>query len=229
MRLDYGKPPPLLPFTMEDKLKICEIFKSIQGEGLFSGSPTIFVRTTGCNLRCSWCDTKYAYSGGKMMSIKESLKRLKNMKIKRVCITGGEPLLQPLIYKLMRALVNNKYEISIETNGSIDISKIPKKVSIVLDIKCPSSKESKNMDFKNLEILKKKDQCKFVIKDEKDYNYAKRIIKKNKLAKKTNVVFSPLWGTKIRKFANLILKDNLDARLSVQLHKIIWGTTKRGV
>jgi 7-carboxy-7-deazaguanine synthase len=214
---------------MEEKLKICEIFKSIQGEGIFSGLPTIFIRMTGCNLRCSWCDTKYAYHSGKEITIKKILKKLENMKNKRVCITGGEPLLQPLIYELMKILINKRYEISIETNGSIDISKIPKKVSIALDIKCPSSGEWQKMNFKNLDILEKKDQCKFIIKNKEDYDYAKKIVNRYKLIEKTNVIFSPVYRTEVKRLINLILKDCLDVRLSIQLHKIIWGVKKRGV
>ncbi|MBU2639130.1 MAG: radical SAM protein [Nanoarchaeota archaeon] len=210
-------------------LNISEMFFSLQGEGIFSGLPTVFIRTMGCNLQCNWCDTKYAYSGGEKINIKEILAKLKNMKTKRVCITGGEPLLQPPIYKLMKILIDKGYNLSIETNGSFDISKIPKKVSTAMDIKCPSSKESKKMNFKNLEILKKKDQCKFVIKDEKDYNYAKKIINTNKLISKTNVIFIPLEGIKAKKLVNLILKDNLDVRFSLQLHKTIWGSKRRGV
>ena len=153
-------------------MKINEIFKSIQGEGILSGLPTIFIRASGCNLRCSWCDTKYAYHNGKELGLNDIFLILKKLGCKRVCITGGEPLLQKGSIGLINLLLKNKYLVSIETNGSKDISRIPSKVLISLDIKCPSSKQKSSMLFSNLRLLKQKDQCKFIIKGKKDYEYA---------------------------------------------------------
>ncbi len=209
-------------------MKINEIFLSIQGEGILSGLPTIFVRTTGCNLRCVWCDTKFSRSKGQEKSVGEVLKQIKRLKFKRVCLTGGEPLIQEELPLLIEQLLKRKYQLSIETNGSKDISMLPKEVVISLDIKCPSSNESQNILFTNLNFLSKKDQCKFVIRNKKDYEYAKRIIREYNLNKKTNVILTPVGGIKAEKIVERILRDKLDVRIGLQLHKIIWGR-KRGV
>ncbi len=215
---------------MENKtLKINEIFTSIQGEGIQSGLPTIFIRLTGCNLRCNWCDTKYAYNKGRDKNLINILKEIKKFKIKNICITGGEPLLQKNLLLFIRLLIEEKYKILIETNGSLDVSLIPKEVLISLDIKCPSSNESKKNLLSNLKFLKKKDQCKFVINDYKDYLYAKRIIKKYNLIKKINIFFTPVGGKNARNLVEWILKDKLNIRIGLQIHKIIWGDKKRGV
>jgi 7-carboxy-7-deazaguanine synthase len=214
------------------KIKINEIFKSIQGEGIESGLPTIFIRTTGCNLRCAWCDTKYAYNRGEEMTITEIIDRCGKLAVKRICLTGGEPLINgKKVIELVKRLIKQGFSVSIETNGSVDVSVLPKKAMVSLDIKCPSSKMCENMLYENLDFLKKKDQVKFIISDLKDYNFAKKIVKKHKLENKTNVIFQPVFK-KDRRFVkdlvDLILKDELKIRVSLQLHKIIWGN-KRGV
>jgi len=209
-------------------MKINEIFYSIQGEGKWSGIPNIFIRTTGCNLRCSFCDTKYAYEKGEELSINEIFRRIKKYDCKFVCITGGEPLIQKDTTRLIEELVKNDYYIAIETNGSIDLSSLISidKLMISCDIKCPSSDMHKKMCFGNIKMLKEKDQLKFVIKDKKDYNYAKRIVQKYQPI--CTIFFQPVWGTNIKNLAEWILKDNLDVKLGLQIHKIIWGD-KKGV
>jgi len=209
-------------------MKINEIFYSIQGEGLLTGTPTIFVRTTGCNLRCSYCDTKYAYDEGTDRTVEEILDRIKTFPCKNICITGGEPLLQKDASRLIKALLEKKYMICLETNGSKEIKKYTKKQSLVisLDIKCPSSKMSTQMILKNISSLSKKDQIKFVIKNKTDYEYAKKILQQYK--PRCTVFFQPVWSTNPQKLASWIIDDGLSVRLGVQLHKIIWGA-KRGV
>ena len=208
-------------------MKINEIFYSIQGEGRWSGLPNIFIRTSGCNLRCTYCDTKYAYEKGKEMNISEILEKIEKYPCKKICITGGEPLLQKDINSLIKNLISLNYDISIETNGSIAIKKIAylKKILISLDIKCPSSEMHEKMNFENIKNLSKKDQIKFIISDKKDYDYAKNTIKKyNPICP---IYFQPAWKSNIKKLTKWILKDGINVRLGLQLHKIIWGEKTR--
>lgn len=209
-------------------MKVNEIFYSLQGEGLLVGTPSIFLRTTGCNLRCTYCDTTYAYYKGTEMSISEILKQLKIFSSTHVCITGGEPLLQKDLPTLLDRLQENHYRICLETNGSIDIKKYLEKqlLMISLDIKCPSSGSHKKMVMQNISSLTRKDQIKFIIKNKVDYNYAKKILQR--YTPPCAVFFQPVWGANPKKLASWILDDALPVRLSLQLHKIIWGT-KRGV
>ena len=203
-------------------MRINEIFYSLQGEGKWTGLPNIFIRTTGCNLRCSFCDTKYAYNDGKEMSLEQILKQIRKYPCRYVCITGGEPLLQDEILKLIELLLKKNYKIGLETNGSINIEDLSKKsILISLDIKCPSSHMHENNDFLNITLLRKVDQLKFIIKDKKDYNYAKEIIKKYE--PRCMVFFQPVWGTNSNKLANWIISDGLDVKLGLQIHKILWG------
>jgi len=209
-------------------MKINEVFYSIQGEGKWTGRPNIFIRTTGCNLRCKYCDTKYAYDDGKEMSITEIIKQISQYPCKYICITGGEPLSQNDILDLINALSKNKYHICIETNGSIDIRNISKCKSLLisLDVKCPSSEMHKKNYLQNISLLKKDDQLKFIIKDRKDYEYAKKILREYEPV--CTVFFQPVWGIDPRNLAEWIIQDSLDVKLGLQLHKIIWGN-RRGV
>jgi len=207
-------------------MKINEIFYSIQGEGKWTGLPNIFIRTTGCNLRCSYCDTKYAYFDGTEISIGEILKHVKSFACNYICITGGEPLLQKETYDLIDDLLKNNFKICLETNGSMNIEKISDKKSILisLDIKCPSSKMHKKNYLENISFLKKKDQIKFIIGNQDDYSYAKIVIKKyNPIS---DIYLQPVWGTDPKILAKWILNDNLNVNLGLQLHKILWGDTK---
>jgi 7-carboxy-7-deazaguanine synthase len=209
-------------------MKINEIFYSIQGEAKWTGLPNIFIRTTGCNLRCSYCDTKYAYENGKEMSIQEITKHIAGYPCKHVCITGGEPLLQEEAIDLVKNLLKKDYKICIETNGSIRLEKIPenKDIMVSLDIKSPSSKMEDKMLLENIKLLKQKDQLKIIIKDEEDYNYAKKIIQKYRPS--CDIYFQPVWGSNPKKLAKWITADGLNVKLGLQIHKIIWGN-KRGV
>ncbi len=211
-------------------MKINEIFKSIQGESSFAGIPTVFVRLTGCNLRCQWCDTKYAYDEGVDLTVDEVIGRVNAFGLQFAQITGGEPLLQEEVYELMDRLLNMDYNVSFETNGSINLSSVDKRVVKIIDIKCPSSSESDRMDFGNINYLTKSDEIKFVIKDRDDYNWAKEIIDRYNLIKRCNILISPVYGEiEPRQLADWILEDNLNVRLQIQLHKLIWRPEMRGV
>lgn len=213
---------------MENKLKVTELFLSIQGEGIHSGLPTYFIRLSGCNLRCSYCDTKYSYSGGKEIKIKDILNNIVKQKFKLVCLTGGEPLLQAGTKILINKLVSLGYNVDIETNGSILINDFnnSSKIFYSLDVKCPSSGMSKKIKLDNLKYLAKKDQVKFIIGNRNDYIFSKKIVKKYKLIKKTNIIFTPVDGIKAKKIVEWILKDGLEARIGLQIHKIIWKSER---
>jgi 7-carboxy-7-deazaguanine synthase len=204
-------------------MKIYEIFYSIQGEGKWTGLPNIFIRTTGCNLRCSYCDTAYAYYSKKEMNLEEIISKINKYNCNYIYITGGEPLLQKNINELINILIKKGYKIGIETNGSIDIKKISenKSVMISLDIKCPSSNMHKKMLFHNITYLGQGDQLKFIIVDKEDYNYAKTII--NKYCPICSIFFQTVDNINLKKLANWILKDGLNIRMGLQIHKIIWG------
>mgnify|MGYP003444895646 CR=1 FL=1 len=211
-------------------MKINEIFKSIQGESSFAGIPTVFVRLTGCNLRCQWCDTKYAYDEGVDLIVDEVIGRVNAFRLQFIQITGGEPLLQEDVYELMDRLLNMDYNVSLETNGSINLSSVDKRVVKIIDIKCPSSGESDRMDFGNINYLTKSDEIKFVINDRDDYNWAKEIIDRYNLIKRCNILISPVYGEiEPRQLAEWILGDNLNVRLQIQLHKLLWHPEMRGV
>ncbi len=212
-------------------LKVNEIFKSIQGEGSFAGKQCSFVRLTGCNLRCSYCDTKYAYKKGGNLSIEEIIRKAKTLQSNLVEITGGEPLLQKETFELIDTLIKQKYIVLIETNGAISIKNINQHAIIILDLKCPGSKMSANTLWENIEYLRKKDEVKFVIGDRKDYDWAKDIAEKHNLAQRVNHVhFSPVYGKLVPKeLAKWICHDNLDVRMQIQLHKYIWNPNTRGV
>ncbi len=207
-------------------MKINEIFYSIQGEGKWMGLPNIFIRTTGCNLRCSFCDTTYAYETGEEMSIEEIINRIRKHPCNYVCITGGEPLLQEAIVQLIDVLLEKKYVICLETNGSIDIERLAGKKSLLisLDIKCPSSTMHEKMNFNNVSLLTCNDQLKFIIQNREDYEYAKKIIKKYK--PQSAIFFQPVWGINLKELSSWVLNDGLDVRIGLQLHKIIWGDRK---
>ena len=204
-------------------MKINEIFYSLQGEGKWTGLPNIFIRTTGCNLRCSFCDTKYAYNDGKEMSIKKIVNYISRYVCKYVCITGGEPLLQNDTLDLINILLERNYMICLETNGSINIKKIAGKKSLMisLDIKCPSSNMHEEMCLENISLLGKDDQLKFVVKDRGDYNHAKKIVRKYEPI--CSVFFQPVWEVNPKDLANWILSDYLNVKLGLQIHKMIWG------
>ncbi len=213
-------------------LKVNEIFYSIQGESSYTGLPCIFVRLTGCNLRCSYCDTSYAFEEGKDLEIEEIIDRVTSYRCKLVEITGGEPLIQKETPHLIYQLVEKGFEVLLETNGSLDISLADERCIKIVDIKCPSSGQDKKNDLENLRRLSVKDEIKFVIGSREDYLYAKNIMS---LMKKVNLkimppLLSPLYNQMDPKvLAEWILADHIDVKLQIQLHKIIWGPETRGV
>ena len=213
-------------------LKVNEIFYSIQGESSYAGRPCVFVRLTGCNLRCSYCDTQYAYDEGDLMEIGDVLQRVASYKCPLVEVTGGEPLVQKETPYLIHSLLEAGHEVLLETNGSQDIRQVDERCVKIMDIKCPTSGEEGKSDLKNLALLADTDEIKFVIGDREDYEYAKKILGSMDLKPSpiNRVHFSPVFGKMDPGLlAKWLLADHLDVRLHLQIHKIIWDPEKRGV
>ncbi|MGE3262773.1 MAG: radical SAM protein [Bacteriovoracia bacterium] len=210
-------------------LKLNEIFFSIQGESTQAGRPCIFVRLTGCKLRCTYCDTQYAYHEGQEVSIDEIIQRIKAYPCKLVELTGGEPMEQKEAPALLQRLIDEGYEVMLETDGVEDLSKVPAGVRIIMDVKTPGSKMANPKSEKNLASLKPTDEVKFVICDEKDYLFAKDFVKKHDLENRFTVLFSPVMPQSNPAWMpESILRDGLKVRYQLQLHKVVWGD-KRGV
>ena len=208
-------------------MRVTEIFHSIQGESSHMGRPCVFVRLTGCNLRCRWCDSEYTFTGGERMAIDEVMDRVRSYGCKLVEITGGEPLAQGEVFQLITKLCDDNCEVLIETSGSIDIAPVDPRAKIILDVKCPGSGEAAKNRWENLDALRPHDEVKFVIADRADYDFAKRIVGERKLE---SVLFSPVWGElDMKTLAEWMLADRVTARLQTQLHKHIWGAEARGV
>jgi len=206
------------------QVRITEIFHSIQGESTYAGIPTVFIRLTGCPLRCQYCDTDYAFSGGKLQTIETILKTVESYKCNHICVTGGEPLAQPGCFSLMKSLCDKKYVVSLETSGARDIADVDSRVTVVMDLKTPDSLEHEKNLLSNLNLLKKNDQIKFVICSRRDYEWACQMIKDYHLNEKSELLFSPSWGQmNPRELAEWILKDKLSARFQLQLHKLLWN------
>jgi 7-carboxy-7-deazaguanine synthase len=215
---------------LEKTFKVNEIFKSIQGESTLAGSPCSFIRFTGCNLRCTYCDTTYAYDEGTEMTGREIVERVSVMGPKLVSMTGGEPLLQQHTPDLVTALLDMGHQLLIETNGTIPIHGIDKRAVIVLDVKTPASCMEGQFNWDNLKALKKTDEVKFVLVDRHDYEWAKAWINRYRLAEVCTTLFSPAYGIlKPNVLALWILQDNLPVRLNLQFHKYIWGPNIRSV
>lgn len=205
-------------------LRITEIFYSLQGEADTAGAPTVFVRLTGCPLRCRYCDTEYAFSGGERKTIDQVMQEVGRYNTRLVTVTGGEPLAQRDVYPLLAKLCDSGYQVSLETGGSIDIQRVDPRVSIVLDIKTPDSGESDRNLLENLKHLSSKDQIKFVICGRKDYEWSRDFMKEHRLERACLVWFSPSYGqVNPRDLADWILQDQLPVRLQLQLHKSLWG------
>jgi 7-carboxy-7-deazaguanine synthase len=213
-------------------LKVNEIFYSIQGESSCAGRPCAFVRLTGCNLRCAYCDTQYAYEDGIWLEIPEILRKVSLFDCRLVEITGGEPLLQEQTPALIRTLLNQDFTVLLETNGSLDIGAVDERCIRILDVKCPSSGESEKNRLENLDVLTPDDELKFVIGSRQDYEYAKFILA-TFLPERTHLkppLFSSVFSRiDTQTLAQWILRDHLDVRLQIQLHKLIWGPEQRGV
>ena len=235
-------------------MTITEIFRSIQGEGTRAGLPCIFVRLTGCNLRCTWCDTAYAFHGGSKMSVEEVLARVDELsivsaqkqpdvsansrKLSLVELTGGEPLLQPEVVPLSQKLLDSGYRVMVETSGERPVAALPREVIKIVDVKCPDSGEPGTFRMENLEALDAKDEIKFVISSRRDYEFARDFTAQHDLARLVHqVIFSPVhadpggaWpGMNAQDLAGWILADGLPVRLGLQIHKFIWHPATRGV
>jgi len=204
-------------------MRTCEIFRSLQGEGVLMGAPTTFVRTVGCNLDCCWCDTPYAKQGGKERSVDEILREVDAHGIPMVCVTGGEPLLQKEIYGLLEALIARRYHVTLETNGSLPLDELPctESLMISMDLKCPSSGMCDRMVMDNLEILSPYDQLKFVVDGREDMDYVLEVI--NTYEINCPVIVTPVGGRELRPLAEWALANRVRVRVLPQLHKIIWG------
>jgi len=210
-------------------LEVNEIFHSIQGESSWSGRPCVFIRLTGCNLRCAYCDTSYAYEQGRFMEIPEIMERVRRLRCDLVEVTGGEPLIQADTPLLIGGLLDAGHTVLLETNGSIDIGVVDPRCIRIMDIKCPSSGMAGQNDLRNLKQLRVHDELKFVIASREDYEFAKELLS-TLPASRCKINFSPVFGSLApRSLAEWILEDHLPVRLNLQLHKIIWGPEARSV
>jgi len=212
------------PSAAGESLRITEIFYSLQGETSRVGLPTVFVRLTGCPLRCGYCDTAYAFTGGKSMTLQAVVEEVQRYATRYVTVTGGEPLAQKNCLPLLRILCDLGYYVSLETSGALDVSGVDKRVMKIVDIKTPASGEAEKNLWSNLDLLSAHDEIKFVLCDEADYIWAKKILLEKNLAAKCTVLLSPAQGQlQPAELAGWILRDSLPVRLQVQLHKLLWG------
>ena len=210
--------------SREGLLKITEIFYSLQGEARDAGRPTVFVRLTGCPLRCVYCDSEYAFYGGEWKKIDDILEQVASYRTPYVCVTGGEPLAQKRCQDLLNRLVEAGYRVSLETSGAMDVSQVDERVSRVLDIKTPDSGEAGRNLWANLDTLTAHDQVKFVLCSRADYEWALQAVRSRGLDEKLDVLFSPVWGqVKPTELAEWVLSDHLNVRVQLQLHKLLWG------
>ena len=211
-------------------LRVNEIYHSIQGESSKSGLPCVFVRLTYCNLRCTYCDTEYAFYGGEDKSIEKILNEVKKYTCKLVEVTGGEPLVQKETLELMKRLCNEGFDVMLETGGSLPIKDIDERVLIIMDLKCPSSKMEKKNLYENIDYLKQNDELKFVIGNREDYDWSKEIISKYDLINKSEILFSVVFGElEPVSLVYWIIEDKLDVRFQLQMHKYIWHPETKGV
>ena len=211
-------------------LRVTEIFHSIQGESTFAGQPCVFVRLTGCPLRCTWCDTEYAFYGGTEQSIDDIVRRIREYGCRLVEVTGGEPLAQSDAVGLLKRLCEEGFTVLLETSGAVDTSAVDPRVHTILDVKCPVSGMTERMHWPNVERLRPQDEAKFVIQDRADYEWAKDIVARYSLTDRCVVLFSPVFGTlDPRRLAEWVLADRLPIRFQLQMHKYIWAPDMRGV
>ena len=211
-------------------MRITEIFHSIQGESTYVGQPCVFVRLTGCPLRCTWCDTEYAFYGGQELSDHDILEKIRTFGCPLVEVTGGEPLAQPGCFPFISKLCEAGYTVLIETSGAIDITPVDPRAHVILDIKCPGSGMTDRMHWPNVQKLAAKDEAKFVLADRADYDWARDVVTRYDLAHRCTVLFSPVFGTlELRHLAEWVLADRVPVRVQTQLHKLIWAPDMRGV
>ena len=208
-------------------LRITEIFYSLQGESNTVGIPTVFIRLTGCPLRCVYCDTAYAFTGGKKINISGIIAEAEQYNTPYITVTGGEPLAQPACIELLTELLNKDFKVSLETSGAIDISKVDERTVKIMDLKTPSSGELNKNLYENIQYLNSKDQVKFVIGNDEDYNWSKAILTEHALSNRCEVLFSPVMGQQNpTELAEKILRDRLPVRFQIQLHKLLWDNAQ---
>lgn len=214
-----------------DSVLVSEIYLSLQGESSHQGLLCAFVRLTGCHLRCTWCDSAFAFKGGERLGVGEVLEKVKALGARMVEVTGGEPLLQPGVYPLMEALLREGYTVLLETSGAIDVRLVPESVHRIIDLKTPSSGESDRTDWRVLDALTVRDELKFVIGSAEDYQWSKAVIEKHRLAKgKAGLLFSTVHGALApRQLAEWVIADKLPVRVQLQQHKVLWPPDARGV
>ncbi len=211
-------------------IQVTEIFHSIQGESSHAGKPCVFVRLTGCSLRCNYCDTPYAFGGGQEMAIDEVLGKASDTPTRLVEITGGEPTEQPGVYPLMKAFLETGFTVMLETGGHVPLTEVPREVIKIIDVKCPDSSEGGTFAEKNLDIAAAHDEFKFVISSRRDYEWSRNFFRQHLAQKQNTVLFSPTHGRlSAQELSNWVLSDGLDVRIGLQIHKYIWGAEVRGV
>jgi 7-carboxy-7-deazaguanine synthase len=221
---------PLLALPPERRLLVNEIFYSLQGESTFAGRPCVLVRLTGCQMRCRWCDTEYAFYEGSWRSLDEVLTEVGTHRCPLVEVTGGEPLLQPGTRPLLAALADAGYEVLLETGGGLDVAGVDPRVRRIVDVKCPGSGEAAHNRWGNLDLLTARDEVKFVLAGEEDYLWAREVVARHRLAERCPVHFSPVHGELAPdELAAWVLRDRLPVRVALQLHKLLWGPATRGV
>ncbi len=227
---DWQRSPDTKMETAGLMLRVTEIFHSIQGESSFVGQPCVFVRLTGCPLRCTWCDTDYAFFGGQEQPLDRILDAVGAYGCPLVEVTGGEPLAQPESLELLKALCRQGYTVLLETSGALDTSGVDPRVRIILDVKCPASGMMDRMHWPNVERLRSQDEAKFVVQDRADYDWAKDVVARYRLVSRCTVLFSPVFGQlDPQHLAEWLLADRLPVRFQLQLHKHIWAPDTRGV
>jgi 7-carboxy-7-deazaguanine synthase len=206
------------------RLKVTETFVSIQGEADAVGWPTLFIRLTGCPLRCVYCDTQYSFYGGEWQTLEQLLATARDSGVRHVCVTGGEPLAQRACLELLTGLCDAGFDVSLETSGALDVASVDARVSRVVDLKTPGSGEQRRNRLENVDVLAQRDQLKFVLCSREDYEWARDLLRSRASPPRGQVLFSPVWGQlEPRQLAEWILEDRLDVRLQVQLHKLLWG------
>jgi 7-carboxy-7-deazaguanine synthase len=214
----------------ESRLRTTEIYLSVQGESTHVGKPCVFVRLTGCNLRCVWCDSAFTFSGGAWKSVDEVVEGAHEFGVRTIEITGGEPLLQPAAIPLMERLLALGHEVLLETGGSLSIARVPEPVHVILDLKAPDSGEVARNLWENVELLRSHHEVKLVLASRRDYEWARDVIRDRELPSRCTVLLSPAWGILDPKdLVTWMLEDHLDARLQLQLHKVVWDPAARGV
>lgn len=221
---------PVVKLPPEERIRVHEIFHSLQGESTHVGRRCVLVRLTGCQMRCIWCDTEHAFYEGTWRTLKDVVAEVASHDCPLVELTGGEPLLQPGAFALMTDLCDRGFEVLVETGGGVDVSPVDPRVRRIVDVKCPDSGEAENNRWENLELLTPRDELKFVLASETDYQWARDRVREQGLAERCPVSFSPVWGAvDPRELAGWILRDRLPVRFQLQLHKILWGAETRGV